>query len=237
MANTVSQTLVPKFKDDCLLSRGIEIKDLLGVRKETVLYVQPCATERGKLMADIELTKDPDSLFMDPKTLCSLLEVHRRRFAEMKCSEKLGVAKLKWGGRDISIFRNGKLKIQQATDRDEILRIANSVSRLIWGSAICGVCGQPTINCASGTCGKCASEDKVAVQLGELPNSELLQQGYASLENLQDSTPEDSEVKLRKARYLALHFTIDAPNRADAALGLVLLGEAERAEARLKSKS
>ncbi|MFH1821596.1 MAG: hypothetical protein ABH852_04050, partial [Methanobacteriota archaeon] len=108
MANIVNQILVPKFRDDCLLSRGIEVKDLPGIRKETVLYVQPCASERGKLMADIELTKEQDAQFLDPKTLCSLLDIHRRRFAEMRCSEKLGVAKLKWGGREISIFKSGK---------------------------------------------------------------------------------------------------------------------------------
>jgi len=236
MSGKVSQALVPKFKDDCLLSKGIEVKDLLGVRKETVLYVKPCTSEHGKLMADIELTKDQDSRFMDPKTLCSLLEIHKRRFAEMRCSEKLGVAKLKWSGKEISIFKNGKLKIQQAADRDEILRVANSMSRLIWGSAICGVCGKPAVDCASGKCGKCASHEKVAVQLAGLQNSELLQQGYASLEATGDSAVEDSENKLRKARYLALHFTMDATSKEDAVLGLVLLGEADLVEARLKPK-
>ncbi len=227
---------VPKFRDDCLLSKGIEVGDLLGVRKEAVLYVQPCSSERGKLMADIELTKAPDAQFIDPKTLCSLLEMHRRRFSEMRCSEKLGVAKLKWGGREFSIFKNGKLKITQAMDREEIIRLANSMSRLIWGSAICEVCGQPVINCASGKCGKCASHETVAVHFVGLPNSELLQQGYASLENIGDSTTEDSDSKLRKARYLALHFTMEAPSKEEAALGLVLLGEADRVEARLKPK-
>lgn len=236
MASAAGQVLVPKFRDDCLLSRGIEVRDLLRVRKETVLYVQPCASERGKLMADIELTDEPDAQFFDPETLCLLLEIHRRRFAELRCSAKLGVAKIKWGGRGISVFRNGKLKIQQAIDRDDIMRIANSVSRLIWGSALCGVCGQPVINCASGKCGKCASHEKVAVQLVGLPNSELLQQGYASLENIGGSTPEDSDSKLRKARYLALHFAMEAPSKEEAVLGLVLLGEADRAEAMFKSK-
>lgn len=236
MVNSAGQVLVPKFREDCLLSRGIEVRDLLRVRKETVLYVQPCASERGKLMADIELTKEPDAQFFDPEILCLLLEIHRRRFAELKCSVKLGVAKIKWGGREISIFKNGKLKIQKALDRDEILRIANSVSRLLWGAAVCGVCGQPTLSCASGKCGKCAFEEKVPVQIGELQNSELLQQGYANLEKVQGSTPEESESHLRKARYLALHFAVEAPSKENAALGIVLLGEADRVEKKLKSK-
>ncbi len=227
---------VPKFRDDCVLSKGIEISDLLSFRKEALLYVQPCASERGKLMADIELTKDTDSQFIDPKTLCSLLEIHRRRFSEMKCSEKLGVAKLKWGGREFSIFRNGKLKITQAHDREEIMRLANSVARLIWGSAICAVCGRPAIECASGECGKCAAGDKAPINLGELPNSELLQKAHASLQSL-DSSTVDPGGELRKARYLALHFVIDALSKEDATLGLVLLGKADLTEARLKLKT
>lgn len=219
---------VPRFKAACLLSNGIEVKDLLKVRKETVLYVQPCASERGKLMADIELIREPDVQFIDPPTLCSLLEIHRRRFAELKCSPNLGVAKLKWRGRDISIFRTGKLKIQRALDRDEILRIANSISRLIWGAAICGVCGQPTLSCASGKCGKCASGDKeVSVRVDELPNGELLRQAYVNLEKAQRSTGE-FEKSLRTARYLALFFTMEAPSKDDAALGLILLSQAEQ---------
>lgn len=217
---------IPKFREDCLLSRGVEVRDLLKVRKETVLYVQPCASERGKLMADIELTKGPAAQFIDPETLCSLLEVHRRRFAELKCSPGLGVAKLKWKGREISVFKNGKLKIQRALDRDEILRVANSVSRLIWGAAICEVCKQPTIDCASGKCGKCALEEHVAVEVDALPNAELLHQVYANLEKARKSS--DPESPVRTAKYLALFFTTEAPTKEDAALGLVLLGEAGR---------
>lgn len=220
-----SHLSIPKFRDDCLLSKGIEVRDLVGVRKETVVYVQPCVSERGKLMADIELTKEPSGQFIDPETLCSLLDVHRRRFAELKCSQSLGVAKLKWKGREISIFKNGKLKIQRALDRDEILRTANSLSRLIWGAVICEVCKQPVINCASGKCGKCALGEKVTVQIDVLPNAELLHQVCANLEKAQKS-PDESENSLRAARYLALFFTAEAPSKEDAAIGLVLLAEA-----------
>jgi hypothetical protein len=216
---------IPKFRDDCLLSKGIEVRDLIRVRKEAVMYVQPCVSERGKLMADIELTKKSSDHFIDPETLCSLLDVHRRRFAELKCSRDLGVAKLKWKGREISISKNGKLKIQRALDRDEILRTANSLSRLIWGAAICEVCGQPTINCASGTCGKCALGETVTIQTDALPNAELLHQVYANLEKAQ-KYPDESEDSLRAARYLALFFTAEAPSKEDAVMGLVLLAEA-----------
>jgi hypothetical protein len=216
---------VPKFRDDCLLSKGIEVRDLIRVRKEAVMYVQPCVSERGKLMVDIELSKRPSDHFIDSETLCSLLDVHRRRFAELKCSRDLGVAKLKWKGKEISIFRNGKLKIQRVIDRDEILRVANSLSRLIWGAAVCEVCGQPAISCASGACGKCASGEATSVQIDTLPNAELLQHVSANMENARRS-PEGSENFLKAARYLALFFTEEALSKEEAVIGLILLAEA-----------
>ena len=154
MVETPIQITIPKFRDECSLAKGVEVRDLLKVRKEAVLYVQPCVSERGKLMADVELKREEDRIqLIDPAVLCSILEIHRRRFAELKCSPNLGVAKLKLKGREISIFKNGKLKIQRALDREEILRVANSISRLVWGAVICDICGQPTISCASGKCG------------------------------------------------------------------------------------
>ena len=231
--SSTGQISVPRFRSDCLLSQGIEVGDLLKVRKEAVLYVQPCSTERGKLMADIELTKEPKLEFIDPKTLCSLLEIHRRHFADLKCSASLGVAKLKWKGREISVFKSGKLKIQRALDRDEILRVANSISRLVWGATVCAVCGQPVLNCASGKCGQCASAEKVTIQLSEIPNAELLQQGYESLARSR-ALPADAEALISRARYLALHFTVEAQRKEDAALGLVLLSESERLDVESK---
>lgn len=221
--------LVPKFRGDCLLSKGVELGDLLRLRKMALLYFQPCASERGKLMADVELREETAS-FIEPETLCSLLEIHRRRFAELRCSPTLGVAKIKWKGKEISIFKNGKLKIQRALDRDEILKIAKTVYRLIWGAAICEVCNQPTLNCASGRCGKCALGEYASVHIDKFPNAELLHQVYTNLERAQKS-PEELESSLRKAKYLALFFTTEALTKEDAALGLVLLGEAERVKA------
>lgn len=219
------EIFVPRFRGECLLSRGTEVRDLLRLREETVLYVQPCTSERGKLMADIEL-RSGDTECIDSKTLCALLEIHRRRFSELKCSRNLGVAKLMWKGREISIFKNGKIKIQRALNREEIIRVANSVARLIWGAELCEVCGQPALNCASGACGKCTQEERVSIELDELPNAELLQQSQINLQRARKAAPEESERLLNMARYQALFFAIEAPRKEDAVPGLVLLAEA-----------
>jgi hypothetical protein len=235
MAEKLTSIVIPKFKDECSLAKGVEVRDLLKVRKEAVLYVQPCVSERGKLMADVELKREEaGAQLIDPPTLCSLLEIHRRRFAELKCSPSLGVAKLKFKGREISIFKNGKLKIQRALDREEILRVANAISRLVWGAVICDVCGEPTLNCASGKCGKCIAEEGAStVQLKGLPNAELLMEGYSSLRKAIEASKlegarEEFERILQVAKYLALFSTMEAPDRETATLGVVLLGEAER---------
>lgn len=219
------QIFVPRFRDDCLLSRGTEVMDLLRVREETVLYVQPCTSERGKLMADIEL-RSGETECIDSGTLCTLLEIHRRRFSELKCSRNLGVAKLRWKGREISIFKNGKIKIQRALNREEIIRVANSVARLIWGAELCELCGQPALNCASGACGKCYQEERVSIELNKLPNAELLQQSRINLQRARNAAPEEANRLLNMARYQALFFAIEVPRKEDAVLGLVLLAEA-----------
>jgi len=138
----------------------------------------------------------------------------------------LGVAKLMWKGREISIFKNGKIKIQRALNREEIIRVANSVARLIWGAELCEVCGQPALNCASGACGKCTQEKRVSIELDELPNAELLQQSQINLQRARKAAPEEAERLLNMARYQALFFAIEAPRKEDAVPGLVLLAEA-----------
>lgn len=214
---------VPSFVDGCIVSKGVEIHELLNVRKDAILYVQPCASERGKLMADIELSKDIDKDFFDTKTLCWLLEIHRRRFSELKCSPSLGVAKVKWKGREMSVFRNGKLKIQRAPSREEIVRIANTTSRMVWGAVFCEVCGKPTLECASGECGKCRSGEH-RIKAGEVPNVDLLLQARDGLKAANES-PGDLVKLSQKARSLALHFVEETPDKKVAVAGLALLAE------------
>jgi len=122
-------------------------------------------------------------------------------------------------------------------DREEIIKVANSMSRLIWAAAICEVCGRPAIECASGECGKCSAGDRISFQIDELPNSELLQQARANLEKSKNPSAMDPLGELRKARYLALHFTMDALSKEEAVLGLALLGEADLVEAKLRAKT
>ena len=53
---------------------------------------------------------------------------------------------------------------------------------------------------------------------------------------LEHGAPEEFEQALQTAKYLALFFTIEAPRKDEAILGLVLLGEAEQMENVHRSK-
>lgn len=222
--------LVPKFKDGCIVNEGVEVHDLARVKKETLIYVQPCAAERGKLMADIVLSGRKGPRQIDPLVLCFLLEVHRRRFAEFKCSSSLGVAKFKLRGRDFSVFKTGKIKIQRALTREEILRMTNSVSRLVWGAVACDLCGKPALECAALRCGECSTGESEVLELERLLGAKPLIEASSSLERarvLLKAQGPSEQVKelLHQAKYLALYFMAEAPDKRDASLGLVLLGK------------
>ena len=150
-----------KFRKECCLAKGVEFKDILKSREDTIVYVNPCVSERGKVMADIDLRRDSnkEELF-DPGTLCSLLKAAEKNFTKLRCSPDLGVAKIEWNGYDISIVRSGKLKIMRAPSEEDIIKIASKLSSLIWGATICDFCGRPAAECASGACGKCLSNEK-----------------------------------------------------------------------------
>ncbi len=222
----MGEVAIPKFLDACIISNGLEVSELMGLRKDAIMYVQPCASERGKLMADIEFSKNLDAQFFDTNVLCSLLETHRRRFAELKCSPSLGVAKVKWKGREMSIFKNGKLKIQRAPTREEIAKIANSTARLIWGAVFCEVCGKPALACASGACGKCRTGEHKA-NVDEMPSGDLLKQALDAFESARKN-PEEAEKNFQKAKYFALHFVEETPEKKNAAAGLALISEVEK---------
>ncbi len=207
----VPELVIPRYVDGCVLRKGLEIGELLKIRKQALLYVHPCASERGKLMADVELSEDLEKDFFDGDTLCKILESAALGFSQFKCSSNLGVAKFVWKGREISVFRNGKLKIQRCVDRSDILRTANRVSRLVWAAAFCDVCKRPALECAADRCGKC-SKGKQAVRVERLPAGELL----AHAMKLQDR---------KRAAYFVFRFIVESPTKEDAVVGISLLGE------------
>jgi phosphate uptake regulator len=157
-----------------LLREGIQIgaKAYLTT-EEGVAYIHPCISEAGKVSAKARL-RDLEELkygFLDPLMLCFLLENYKEMFEKVRCSPKLGVALVKYEGKDVMIFQNGRMTIRKAKDKEDIASTLRFIGRVIWGSIVCACCGNVGIDCASGGCEECIT--KVCPVLGGGPPSPL----------------------------------------------------------------
>ncbi|HID90626.1 TPA: hypothetical protein EYP44_01545 [Candidatus Bathyarchaeota archaeon] len=250
--------VLPRFEDACVLSEGVGF-DRLIAGEERLVYVQPCVAERGRLMATINLGEaaGPPRQAFDPAILCSLLGAYRSRLAEVRCSPGLGIGKMRWKGREISLFRRGKIVIRRALNERDVYRTIRFLLRLIWGSVTCGLCGRTAVNCVVNECGRCARapparEKAQTVRLEALLSAPLWTKGYEDLEraaaeisSLQDLVAKlpvegphppierlesDFRRYVQRAVHSALLFVIETPERDKAVLGLALMGLAHGLE-------
>lgn len=182
VSNPANNLVVPRIEKACILSKGLELKDLESAEKELV-EVSPCASERGEVMAEIDLSKKNEEPFLDTEVLCLLLKSFEKHFAEMKCSPRLGVGRLMWKARRLYVYENGKFKVRFAHDREDAIKTLNSLIRLLLGSIICGNCGEAAVRCITGECGTCTtSKPSREIQLDEYFNEPILKKGLESLE-------------------------------------------------------
>jgi hypothetical protein len=100
------------------------------------------------------------------------------------------------------------------------------MSRLVWGAILCEVCGKPALSCASGECEKCR-EGETSTKLKEVSGGELLQRALDFM-RMAKKNPEEMERYSQRAKYFALYFVEEAPDKESAIAGLALLAEAER---------
>ncbi|MFQ5887614.1 MAG: (Fe-S)-binding protein [Candidatus Hydrothermarchaeales archaeon] len=149
-----------KAKIKSLLKEGIKIGMRMPTRSEKVTYIRPCTTERGKVTATARFVppfverKELKYGFYDPFVLCGLLKSYRP-FEDVKCSEKLGIARITYDGKSILLFGNGQIKVRKARDKEDVQATIDLISRIMWGSIICPDCGCDVIDCASGGCHEC----------------------------------------------------------------------------------
>lgn len=212
-------------------------------------YVRPCAAEVGKVMLESDLTKllKPISgQIIDFNILCDLLNIYKIRFSEFRCSLALGVSKMRWRGKTISIFEKGKIKIREALNKKDALQTFQDLLRLMWGSLICEICGKPAIFCAAGICNKCLEEDvkRNNVNLEDLPTGIMLSNALIGLTNIfpvldkvfsnilnginrteiSEIRVGDFERKLNRVNTIVLDFMLQTPDIKQAVLGFIPLG-------------
>lgn len=225
------------FLEGCALREEIEGGKFIEFGEEEITYIQPCASEKGRITADVMMGKE-GTTFFEPSTLCSILEAYRPMLAEERCSRPLGVAVIKWKGRDITVFKSGRVNVKRALTKQDALKVLRSLNRLLWGSVICAKCGRPVIECASGRCGKCMEGGDMrgaAASLKEKFYGAFLTKALEKLievsrRALSCRVDELNRLKLETQQKIdgaivdILNYLIEAPRASEAALGVAALG-------------
>lgn len=78
-----------------------------------IQLARPCVDEPGKYIAESQYS---NSFMMD--ALCNILQTNleKENILELKCSERLGVARFELDGKTILLYRIGRIDIRKTTD-------------------------------------------------------------------------------------------------------------------------
>ncbi len=165
----VNLSTQPKYKNNLqeigqILREGVEIgaKGTIIIEETGVTYIHPCISEAGKVTAEARLTSGPEGAFdlkygfYDPIQLCMILNM-AGFFEDVRCSPKLGIGRVTVGDKTILIYKDGRINVRQAKDRDDAIRTVRLISRSLWGAIICSCCGNAGVDCASGGCEDCVT--------------------------------------------------------------------------------
>jgi ArsR family metal-binding transcriptional regulator len=147
-----------------LVLEGIDIgaKGTVFNGKTGITYIHPCITEAGKVAAEARLPSNSEDAtylkygFYDPLQLCKILKLPKL-FRNVKCSPSLGIGKVNVDDKTALIYKDGRINIRQARDKEDAINTIRHLSRSLWGAIIC-TCGNTGIDCASGGCRQCQTQ-------------------------------------------------------------------------------
>jgi hypothetical protein len=128
-----------------------------------IVYFRPCVTEAGKTSAEAHLTLGKRSSgsaleFFNSQRLCWAL-TGSPVFSRVKCSDKLGIAKIDIDKKSIVVSKGGRVNVRRADSKEDALRIIQLVARATWPAMICSRCHRAVLECVIGYCGRCADGD------------------------------------------------------------------------------
>jgi len=129
-----------------------------------IVYLRPCVTEAGKVSAETHLAPrgrgpvDSTSEFFDSARLCWALN-GSQVFNRVKCSEKLGIAKVELNSKTVVVSKSGRINVRRADDEEDALRATRLVARATWPAMICSECGKTVVECVAGLCTRCSGRD------------------------------------------------------------------------------
>jgi|GEM_PF-5957180 ArsR family metal-binding transcriptional regulator len=80
-----------------------------------ISYIRPCFTDKSKKMAEARFSES----VADSKEMCELL-MNSRQFDNVTYSEKLGIARIEWMGKTITIFNTGEITVRSAESIEDV---------------------------------------------------------------------------------------------------------------------
>lgn len=93
-----------------------------GEEKKDLVVYKPCKDEENKIMFETELPYT-----VDIKKTCAELE----KIGSPKCSEEMGIAMLETEGRNVTVFKNGKVVARRVVDKEDAENLLTEVLPLI----------------------------------------------------------------------------------------------------------
>jgi len=157
----------PEYKQNLqkikqLLREGVEIgaKGTIVIEDTGITYIHPCISETGKITAEARLTTSLEGTmdlkygFYDPIQLCIMLNM-TGFFKNVRCSPNLGVGRVTVDNKTVLIYKDGRINVRKAKDKEDAIQTIRLVSRSLWGAIICSYCGNAGVDCASGGCENC----------------------------------------------------------------------------------
>ena len=235
---------IPEVDNGCVLARGISLETVPGITEQTILYIQPCASVQGRVNCELRLGIEGTGVseeFFEFTILSKVLTTYGDRFAENRTSIALGAARIKWRGKKILIFRNGRIVIREALDENDVHATLEFLSKLLAPSIQCSHCRENLTDCAAGLCQSCSTHPFV---MTEEPKSLLWKQARAKFEaflgdaskfksavedEIRNGVPltsspfETLENQSVRTSRLLLDFLVSSTERRDIASGLALL--------------
>ena len=233
---------LPGFNEECVLVTGVVLVNLPGPGEPTILYIQPCASVEGKINCEFRLGLPGEGAsegFFDFPVLSRILSTYGDKFAETRISSNLGVARIQWHGKKITISKNGRIIIRESTNEEDAKATIEFLSRLLAPSIFCARCGEVLLNCAVASCDECGSKQAffTSASRSALWSEEVrgIRSLITVLDEIRDSLYRNIELgealksfeslsaQCYRASQLTLDLIVQSDNREELAVGILIL--------------
>ncbi len=121
-----------------------------------IMFLQPCKDDVTRVAGEFRLYNGipagEELRFggFDPIVLCDLLDAMKNTFTSIKCSRELGYARADKDEMNITILQDGRINLRQIKSKEEAIRLATEIERVVIGSLICDCCGCDLLSILTG---------------------------------------------------------------------------------------